>query len=220
VLRTGAVCAIAGAVVLLVANAAHPRPARSELDDHGALLRIAADSDAWLVIHAGILLGVVLFLGALAAIAHSLREDGGAAFARLALVSTAAAGGLSLVQHSLDTAYGEIADDWAAASGSEKDTLFHIGSVVEDIDFTMLAVNDIVFFGVTFALFGIAVSRGRLYPRPLGWAAILAAAGAAASGIAQLFTGPSVVTLYVFPAFAAVLSVWLLVMGVLLRRHA
>jgi hypothetical protein len=206
-------------VLLLVANAVHPRPSTSQVGKHAAFLRLAADSDAWLAIHVAIMLGALLVLGGLIGLFFSLRDDPGAWLVRPALVAALVGAAVGLVQHSIDAAYGKVADDWAAAPASEKASLARIAAALEDVDFTMLSVQIIVFFGVTFILFGLAVSSGARYPRRLGWVAVLGGAGAAVAGAIQLFTGPSFVTLFIFPVFAALLSLWVVVMSVLLWQR-
>ena len=76
-----------------------------------------------------------------------------------------------------------------------------------------------MFFGLTFILYGLAVRAGDRYPQPLGWVAVVAGVGAVAVGLVHAVTGPSFVTVSVFPALAAVLSLWLLVIGLLLWRQ-
>lgn len=219
-LRVGAACGIAGAVVLLVSNVTHPRPPRAEVGDHEAFLQLAADSGAWLAIHLAILLGTLLLFGGLVALSYSLRVDGAAWPARAALVVAVVGTSVGVVQHSIDAAYGKVADDWAAATGPDRESLLRVGGALEDVDFTLLSVNVVVFFGVTFVLFGTAVAASRAYPDGLGWIAVAAGVAGIAVGIVQFFTGPSDATLFVFPAVAAVLSLWVLVMGVLVWRRA
>ena len=219
-LRVGACGGLAGAILLLVSNATHPRPARAEVGDHEAFLRLAADSDAWIPIHLGILFGAVLFLAGLTALALALQDGRGAWLARLALVAAIVGTAVSVVQHSLDTAYVKVADDWASATGADKETLARVAGALEDVDFTMLSVNIVVLFGATFILFGLAASHGDVVPPALAPVAVAAGVAAVVVGTAQVFTGPSDLTLFVFPAIAAVLSLWVLVACVLVWRRS
>lgn len=190
------------------------------MGDQEALLRLAAESDAWIALHLAIVFGVALFVGGLVALSYSLRGDRAEPLARLATAGALTGGAVSLVQRAIDTAYGKVADDWASVAGTDKETLVRIASAVEDVDFTMFSISVVLFYGVTFVLYGLAVSVSDAYPRRLGWIAVFGGAGAGVVGIAQVFTGPSVLTLFVFPAFAALLALWLLAMGVLLWRRA
>jgi hypothetical protein len=220
ILRAGAACGIAGAVLLVVANVAHPRPPTSDVGDDEEYLRLAAESSGWLAVHLLILLGLVLVLGGLLALAYSLFEAKPALLARAALAGALVGSAVNLVRGSLDAAFGEVADDWAAASGDERETLLQVGTVLGDVEFTLFSVNIVFFYGLTFVLYGLAVAVSDTYAQPLGWVAVAAGAGAAGVGVSQLFTGPSVATLFVFPAFAAVLSGWVVAMGVLVWRRA
>lgn len=190
------------------------------MGEHEAFLRLAASSDAWLGVHLAVLLGIALFVGGLLSLSYSLRDDRSGWLARAAAAGALVGGAVSLVQRSIDTAYGEVAEDWAAAPAEEKETLLNVASALDDVDFTMFSVSVVLFYGVTFILTGLAVAVSDAYPRRLGWIAVLGGTGAAIAGIVQLFTGPSVVTLFVFPAFAALLAVWMLAMGLLLWRRA
>ena len=219
-LRVGASSGIAGAIILLVSNAAHPRPARSDVGEHEAFLRLASDSDAWILIHLGIVFGAVLFLGGLTALALALQDGRSAWLARLGLVAAIVGTAVSVVQHSLDTAYGKVADDWASATGADKENLASVAGALEDVDFTMLAINIVVLFGVTFVLLGLAASRGEAIPPALGPVAVAAGVAAMVVGTAQVFTGPSDLTLFVFPALAALLSLWVLVACVVVWRRS
>ena len=88
-LRIGSVSAVLGAILLMVANAIHPR---GDLEDAAATLKEIADSDIWVTDHLGIAVGALLVLGGLVAIYRSITTEPGAVWARLgfagALVST------------------------------------------------------------------------------------------------------------------------------------
>jgi hypothetical protein len=217
-LRVGAGCAIVGPLLALVVNVLHPRPSLSEVGRHETFARLAADSTGWMVIHLGLVLAFVLIFGGLVAVGLTLLDDGGAWIARLALSAAALGSAINVVQASVDTAYGRIAEDWAAAPAAEKATALRVAAAAEDIDFTLIAVEIVVFFGFTFILYGLAILTGERYPRWLGWVALAAGVVAVPVGIEQALTKPSFVTLFVFPALAAIVSLWLVVVGVLLWR--
>lgn len=207
-------------MLLVVANVVHPRPSPSDVGDDEEFLRLAAESGSWLAVHLLIVLALVLVLGGLLALAYSLFEDRPAVLARVALAGALVGSAVNLVRGSLDAAFGEVADDWAAASGDERATLLQVATVLGDVEFTLFSVNVVFFYGLTFVLYGVAVAVSDTYPPSLGWVAVAAGAGAVGVGVSQLFTGPSVAILFVFPAFAAVLSGWLVAMGVLVWRRA
>jgi hypothetical protein len=76
-----------------------------------------------------------------------------------------------------------------------------------------------LFHGLPFVLFGLAVVLDRSYPAWLGWVGFVGGAGSLASGMVMflsvgLFPG----RLYI--AFALVVSVWMVGMGVLMWHRA
>jgi hypothetical protein len=219
-MRVGAACAIAGPVLALVVNAVHPRPSRDAVGEHAEFLRLASESGIWTVVHLGLIVAFVLFLAGLAALTSSLEYEHGYQLARVGLFSAAVAGAVGIVQATLDTALGEVAEDWAAASGSEKDAVLRAGGALEDLDFMLLSVELVLFFGVTFVVYGLAMTRSRRYPARLGWVAVGGGVAGVVLGFTQALQGEaSVLTLFALPAVAAVLSLWLLVAGVLLWRQ-
>jgi hypothetical protein len=70
--------------------------------------------------------------------------------------------------------------------------------------------------GVPFILFGLAVVFSRLYPTWLGWVGVVGGLGSLTSGVA-MFLG---VDLELYIAFALVVSVWMVAMGLLMWRRA
>ncbi|MSQ41375.1 MAG: hypothetical protein EXR55_06975 [Dehalococcoidia bacterium] len=61
----------------------------------------------------------------------------------------------------------------------------------------------------------------RVYPRWLGWLAIVRGVGSSVVGVLQAYNGPSVLLTYrLFPIFAVVVIVWIFIMGVLMWRNA
>jgi hypothetical protein len=217
-MRIGAACAIGGPILALVANALHPRP--DDVGDHESFLAAAAESpNRWLLVHVALVVSSILFLGGLIAVSHSLARGRSAPLARAAAIAAVAGVAIRLVQESVDLAVGEVAEDWERAVGAEKDTALRVGGALEDVDFAMLSVHTVLFFGLTFLLYGLAVRAGERYPRWLGWVAVGAGLAAVVVGLIHLMTGPSVLTISVFPAVAAVASLWLLVIGLLLWRR-
>jgi drug/metabolite transporter (DMT)-like permease len=217
-LRLGAACAIAGSILAILVGILHPRP--SKLDDHEAFLRVAAESPTrWLLVHLGLVLASILLLAGLGALSAALWHGSAAALARVGLVGAAVGTAVRLAQESIDLALGEVAEDWANATGADKEAALRAGAALEDVDFAMLSVHTLVFFGLTYAVYGLAVRSGERFPSRLGWIAVAGGVAAATVGLVQLVTGPSFVTAYVFPAIAALLSLWLIAIGVLLWRQ-
>jgi hypothetical protein len=221
VLRTGAVCAIVGPLLAIIVNIAHPRPSTSNVGKHEEFAHVAAHSGNWVLIHVGLIVAFVLFVGGLVTLSYSL-EDGRAAWlSRPALAAALVGGAISLVQTSIDLAARQTALDWVHAPSAEKADALRVAGAVEDLDFLLLSVELMVFFGLAFLLYGVAVTASEQYSSRLGWVAVAVGVGGLGVGLAQAFHGrASLVTLVGIPIVAGVASVWLLVIGVLLWGRA
>ncbi len=76
-------------------------------------------------------------------------------------------------------------------------------------------------WGFTFMLFGLAVIRSRLYTDWLGWIGFIGGVVLTVVGLMDIAFGSTELTfLALFPITAAVVSVWLMALGVLMWRHA
>ena len=141
-LRIGAACAVVDPVVALVVNILHPRP--SDVGDHEAFPAAAAESpNRRLIVHLGLVLSSILFLGGLVAVSHSLAAGRAAALARLALIGAIVGSAIRLVQESIDLAMGEVAEDWERATGADEVAALRVGGALEDVDFAMLSVHTV-----------------------------------------------------------------------------
>lgn len=221
-LKVGAVSAVLGAIVALIGNILHPRTPASGLGDPEAFLRLVAGSPIWVTAHVGLILGSLLFLGGLVALAHTLSAEGDSGLARLGLAGALVGSAMNFIVLALDgIAMKDTAESWTNASGAEKDVALHAGAILYHLDFALFDIWVVIFFGMTFILYGLAALGSNAYPRWLGWVAVVGGLGASLVGLVQAFVGTSQITfLILFPACAALLSIWLLVMGVLMWRRA
>lgn len=221
VLRIGAVCAVLGPLTGLIVNILHPRvSATTGIAGAEEYLREVAGSSIWVPVHVGLTIAAVLYLAALVALSRSLSEEKGAGLARLGLALAVATTGVNLVQLPVDgIAVHDAAETWDAATGAEKVSALHAGAALVNLDFALLSSTVVFFFGFTYILYALAVSVSDRYPRRWGWVGLVGGGGALVTGLLQMLTGPSFATLYVFPAFVALLGFWLLVIGVLLWRQ-
>ena len=216
-LRIGAVSAIIGAVLGIVVNLLHPRGA--EIGNTKAHLQEIADSGIFLGDHIGILVAFLLIVGGLVALYRSITSGRGAAFARLGFAVALASTALIGVTIATDgIAIKAVADTWAS---SQDPALFQAAYVLEQINLGIFSIVIFVFFGVTFILYGLAVALSDVYPKWLGWAALVVGIVAAVLGLIQAYEGPStLVTNVLFPIASILLTVWVLVMGILMWRRA
>ncbi len=217
--RLGGGAAVVGSLVAMVGNLLHPITPTA---DPAGVARAIHGSEIWIIDHLAIVAGLILMLGGLAAISHSIRGALGEALARFGYVSSLAGVTVGLVLVTLDgVAAKQLADAWAAAPPAEQAAALRILSAEETINFALVALFNILFAGVTFILYGLAVTRSDVYPRWLGWPVVMAGIGSLAVGLIQAqvgeSTGVSRVASIVFPT---IITLWVAIMGVLLMRRA
>jgi hypothetical protein len=219
--RMGAAAGISGALLAMVGNLVHPAtPAAS--DDAEGLARTIAGSGSWVPGHLAILLGLILMLGGLVAIAQSIRGGLPGALARLGQVAAVAGVTVGLVLLVVDgVAAKHLAQAWATAPPGQQAAALHALLAEEAINFALGTLFYIQFAGVTFVLLGLAVAWSRAYPGWLGWVAVAAGAGSVVVGLVQGPVGEtSAVTRIPSIVFPTVITLWLAWMGVLLGRKA
>jgi hypothetical protein len=211
--RIGSWAAIVGAVVALVTNLLHPRI--SEYGDYiGAELQVVRDSDGWLAIHLGVLLGSLLIVLGLFAFARSLKGGPAEGWARLAIGSLLIAAPVTVMTLMVDGyATKAIADVTAEASSGA-------GVAVAEIAWALFMGLIITFLGITPMLFGVAVAVDGRYPVLLGWGAALLGAVCVVDGVVGTVAGPSGAFFIVFTVASGLLTLWVLVLGVYLGRRA
>jgi hypothetical protein len=221
VLRIGSAAGIAGALVGMVGNLAHPTTPAASQDAEG-LARTIADSGSWVPDHLVILLGLLLMLGGLVAIARSISSGLPGALARLGSIAAVAGATVGLLLLSIDgIAAKHLAQAWATAPPEEQAAALHALLAEEAINFALGTLFYILFAGVTFVLLGLAVAWSRVYPRWLGWMAVVAGAGSAMVGLVQAQVGETnAVTRIPSIIFPTVITLWLAWIGVLLLRKA
>jgi hypothetical protein len=235
-LRIGAVLAILGVVVFLASGMFHP--SQADPGDSAAAFAEYAAHDDWIAVHLGQFVGSLLMLGALVALNQHFslagQPGGAAALARLGLVAAVASiAAVALLQAVDGVALKKMVDLWAAAPHEEKAAAFRVAEGVRWIE---VGINSYMrmLFGLTVALYGLAVGVGRGFPRWLGWVGLVMGLGWMAAGLMVGYNGFSVPTsmaglppALVMPALMgmALLTgygflVWVVVMGVLMWRRA
>ncbi len=214
----GGVAAIVGSLMGMVGNLIHPA---TPLDDSEGVARVIAENDAWTLIHLTIIFGIMLMLGGLVALYHSIHGDLAAVLARFGLVAAVAGIAVGLVLVILDgVAAKQLADEWAQAPPHEQATALRIVLANETINFAIASLFNILFAGATFILFGLAVAFSGAYPRWLGWVAVGAGIVSVGAGLIQAFTGEPTRASFILTIIGpTVITLWLLVIGVLLFRN-
>lgn len=218
-LLIGAWSGIVGALLSFVANGLHPHPSNFQLE---LLLREIGHSPTWGALHLMLIIGLVLILVALVAIASSIECGPGAALARVACVVTLLGGALILVSTAIDGfAMNQLGRAWLDAPPAERAMALRTADAFELAGYAIYSLSVVLFLGLGIFLYGLAIVLSSAYPKWLGWLALLSGGGALAVGVVQALAGPSYRATEIFFVLFSVLStVWVLIMSVVLRRLA
>ena len=213
----GGVAAIVGSLLGMVGNLIHPD---TPIGDPAGVAQAIVQSEAWLPIHLAIVVGIILMFGGLVALAHSVRGDLAVSLARLGLATAIAGVAVGLVLVILDgVAARQLAEDWAAAPAAEQATALRILAANETMNFALASLFNILFAGVAFILFGLAVAASEGYPRWLGLFVVLGGLESIGAGLIQAEAGEPLVASRVLTIIGpTVITLWLFVMGILLVR--
>jgi Domain of unknown function (DUF4386) len=217
VFRLGGGAAIVGAILGGVGNLVHPV---TPMHDPAGVARVMAGSEIWVPVHLAIVVGILLMLGGLVALYHSIRGGLAGALVRFGLFAGVAGVTIGLVLVILDgVAAPQLAHEWAAAPPGHQAVALGLVHVNETINLALASLFNLVFAGVTFILFGLAVALSNVYPRWLGWVALVAGVVSIAAGLIQAFTGESTdASRGLTIAGPTVITLWMLVVGILLVR--
>jgi hypothetical protein len=223
VIRIGSLCAIVGALLFMAANNVHPRSPNIQIT--AMQVETVAHSDIWVTDHVLLLIGGLLLLPGLIAIQRSIQTGPGAGWAYFGYVSAVVSTAIWAVLMAIDGFTSKIVHvAWATAPEGEKAVALRVAEAMEQIDVGIFSTYIIVFFGLTFILYGLAVAKSGRFPQWLGWAALAFGCASFADGIAQGYMGLSVlVTNILFAGFSSLQTLWLLTMGILMwrsHRHA
>jgi hypothetical protein len=219
VLRIGGWAAVVGSLLGGIGNLVHPV---TPMHDPVGVARVIAGSRQWVPVHLAIVVGIVLMLGGLVALYHTLRGGVAGALARLGLFAAVAGVTIGLVLVILDgVAAYQLAQEWAAAPPGDQAVALGLVHLNETLNFALASLFNLVFAGVTFILFGLAVALSDVYPRGLGWIVLVAGVASVGAGLVQAFTGEPTEASRGLTIFGpTVITLWLLVVGILLVRMA
>ena len=82
----------------------------------------------------------------------------------------------------------QLAQEWSAASAN-RDVALALVHANETVNFALASLFNLVFAAATFTLFGAAAIASGIYPRWLGWLAVVAGALSFVAGTTQAFVG-------------------------------
>lgn len=215
-LRIGAVCAIAGTIGYLVLFLLH-----GDLPDETPESALSWVADRpFSLLHMGIILCSLLWVGALIALSSSLVGATSWALGRLGSAAAVIGATLLAVHYRIDgPALEEVADAWAVASGARRDELLKDGELVLLMTGGGFPLYVALLLGLPFLLFGLAVIFSNNYPSWLGWLGTVAGTGAFVVGTAN-FSGFQFLPIELFVVCVFLLDIWMLIVGTLMWRRA
>jgi hypothetical protein len=220
-LRLGGATAFAGGLLTFVANAFHPREP-GQLDSAANLFGVVVRSHAWAADHVAIAIGLALLLHGFYGVTQSIRDQPGAAWARVAWHMAIIGVGLGIALMLTEAvAVTSLAHAWHAAGGGDKDLILAAGNAVFEMSLTFSVGGMLFLFGATPVLYGIAMLRSTQYRPWTGWIGVVfGAVGLAAAGI-QVMSGQSWLAFYVlFPIASMAITLWIIYLGVRMWRMA
>jgi hypothetical protein len=217
IIRIGAGAGIVGSLLAMVGNLLHPAV---PIGDPEGVARAIAASDIWVPVHLTIVVGLILMLGGLVALARSLHGGSAEALARLAQVAAVVGIAVGTVLVIVDgVAAKHLADAWAVAPPEEAAAALRVVVGEETINFALASLFNILFAGMTFILYGLAVAWSGDHPRWLGWVAVIAGLGSIPVGLVQAALGESTTfTRTATIIFPTVITVWVVWMSIRLLR--
>jgi hypothetical protein len=208
---------IVGAMMGLVGNALHPHTAGL---DGAATVQAIAQNGAWVAIHLTIIVAILLIIGGLIGLTERLIGTSGGPLARLGVAAALLGGAVVTVSTAMDGfVMKALSLSSAAAPAAETATALRVATAVKAVDFGLWSIGILVFFGVAFACFGVAVIASRRFPAWFGWIAVIGAGGSAVAGLLQIAANGEVqaaeTTLLVS---TLLLTLWTLALGVWMWR--
>lgn len=218
-LRFGGICAIVGAVLSIAAGIGF-RNLTNLYTAQDILEILAARSPIlWSLTHLAFIAGTLLWVFALVALSWTLIEGRSWALGRLGAAAVIL-GAAVHVLHSAVNGYGftTLAQSWNDPS-TDAAALVVVGDAIRRVLGGTWAATLLLFHGVPFVLYGLAVAYSPRYPSWLGWVGVAGGAGSILAGVALLF-GKYLITLWLPVVFAIVISVWMGIVGFMMWRHA
>ena len=213
---TGSSLAIAGAVLALVGNLLAPRFTQ---DDDVAIYRAVAASDRLTVANLVLILAFLVSTAGIYAVASSMRGGAGNDAAVLGGAVVTIGGAIGLAQMGIEAfAYRQLAKTFVSADDTNRPGAFWATNAVDHVNAGLLSTWTILFLGVAPVLIAAAMMRSRAFP---AWLAAMGALGGICCivvGVHNLVSEEQTALDVLFLVGSLLVTAWLLVAGVLLRR--
>jgi hypothetical protein len=207
--RIGPTAAIAGAVLLFVGTYLHPMSADPNVPL--AAFTEYASSGHWVAIHLMQLFGIVLIAASLVLLSRRMADGPAAEWATLGAAGAIASVAIAAALQAVDgVALKVMVDAWAATPGPP---LFSAAFGVRQIEVGFASMTSLL-FGLTAAIYGIALLIDGRFPKWIGAVAIAGGLPTAIAGVVMAHTGFSNPAMRVGMPSDALLIVWMIVLGV------
>jgi hypothetical protein len=207
--RIGPIAAVAGALFLFVGTYLHPMAADPNVPS--AAFSEYARSEYWVAIHLMQLLGVVLITASLVLLSRKMADGPAAEWATLGAAGAIASLSVASVLQAVDgVALKVMVDTWAA---TPQPTSFSAAFGVRQIEVGLASIGSLM-FGLTAAIYGIAILIDGRFPNWLGAVAIIGGIPTAIAGVVIARTGFSSTAMVVNMPSNALLILWMIALGV------
>jgi hypothetical protein len=207
--RIGPIAAVAGALFLFVGTYLHPMAADPNVPS--AAFSEYARSEYWVAIHLMQLLGVVLITASLVLLSRKMADGPAAEWATLGAAGAIASLSVASVLQAVDgVALKVMVDTWAA---TPQPTSFSAAFGVRQIEVGLASIGSLM-FGLTAAIYGIAILIDGRFPKWLGAVAIIGGIPTAIAGVVIARTGFSSTAMVVNMPSNALLILWMIALGV------
>jgi hypothetical protein len=219
-LRVAGICALVGTLLSVAAGIGF-RDLMQEMRAEPVLDAIALQSPGtWGLVHLLFLLGTVAWVAALVALAASRTLGAGTGLGWIGSAVLIIGAAVNVVNASIGGfGLGVLADAWTTALESERVSLRAAADTLLPVVGGTWVGSILLFHGIPFVLFGLAVVRSRWYPAWLGWMGAAAGLGSFVIGAAMILdTDTSNAPLFL--PFALLASAFMAVLGWKMYRHA
>ncbi len=213
---------VVGAVLLIVFNVLFPKT--NDPSSAAQFVQSVADTRGgrWELVNLFLAVGIWGLLIGFAGVYRAISTGSSAVWARLGFYGVIVGTALWTVLFGLQGfGLSLVVKQWQSASGPTKDALAVIAASHANM-LTGLFSMTIIVFWLALIFIGIGMASSKVFPRWLGWVAIvLGVVTAAAVGVNQAFAGPTDMTINVlFPIFAMLSTIYALILGIWLLRKA
>lgn len=218
--RIGAVSAILGTVLSVAAGVSFGN-LTNELGAEAVLNYLASRPEwYWPATYLGFIFGALFWVMAFIVLADSLDGGIGRTLGRFGVAVVVLGASIHIVDSSI-SGFGltALAGEWTGASASEQANLLLAGDTLLWILGGTWANVLILFHGVPFILFGLAVVLDRNYPAWLGWVGFVGGLGSLVAGTI-MFLDTDILPEWLFIVFALIVSLFMVIMGALMWRDA